>query len=263
MDLNLKGKVAAVAGASRGIGAAVARALAEEGCKVAICGRNGGKLNETAKRMREETRGTIVPIVADVAKKDSAYQFVRAAVHQFGGLDILVTNAGGPPPGNMADISDDSWTSAFNTTVLSTVRMSREAVPHLRRSPCGRIIHLTSSTTRQPIEGLILSNSLRLAVIGFSKHLALELAKDKITVNCVCQGWTDTERVQEVLAGRAEREKTDKAAALRAITSQIALGRLATPEEIGDLVAFLASDRASYITGSAIAIDGGYVKAVL
>ncbi len=262
MHLHLKNRIAAVAGASRGIGAAVARALAEEGCKVAICSRNTSRIAETAKRIKADTGAEVWPIPADVGRKEDATRFVQMAAKQLGGLDILVTNAGGPPPGTLHDLPEEAWISAFHTTVLSVVRMTKAAIPYLRKSVSGRIVNLTSSSVRQPIENLMLSNSLRLSVIGFSKHLALELAKEKITVNCVCPGWTDTERVQELVTARADRDKTERGAALRAITGAIPAGRLATPEEIADLVLFLASDRSSYITGTAIGIDGGYVRTV-
>jgi len=263
MDLGLRDKVACVAAASQGLGKAIARALAAEGAKVAMCARRPAPLQAAADEITAATGSDVLPVVADVSAPEQAKRFVDSAVERFGRLDILVTNAGGPPPGRFDDLHDQQWQSAVDLTLMSVVHLCREAVPHMRRAGGGRIIALTSISARQPLENLILSNALRLGVTGLVKTLADELAPDGILVNSVCPGWTLTDRVQQLLEDRARRNGVSIDTAMAEIAADIPLGRLGRPEEIANVVAFLASGRASYVTGAAIVVDGGFVRGAL
>ncbi len=264
MDLRLDGRVALVCGASRGLGKAVALALAREGALVAICARTRERLEAAAAEIRASAPGAIVePMVADVAVADEVRRLVAATVGRLGGLDVLVTNAGGPPSGTFEQLTDEDWRAAIDGLLLSVVRLCREALPHLRRRGGGRIIHLTSVAVKQPIERLVLSNALRAAVVGLSKTLALELAREGITVNCVAPGYTRTDRVLELARAAAAVEGVDPAIILERTVRQIPAGRLGEPEELAALVAFLASDQAKYLTGATIQVDGGFVRSLL
>lgn len=263
MDLSLTGKAALVCAASKGLGRAAALALAREGAKVAICARGPETLAHTAEEIRNATGADVLPIVADVAGKEDAARLVSEAVQRFGGLDILVTNAGGPKSGPFSSLSEEDWRQAVDELLLSVVRLCAEVVPHLKRRGGGRIIHVTSVSVKQPVENLMLSNSIRAAVVGFAKTLANELAPDRILVNCVAPGYTRTDRVLELLRAGARQEGVDPAEIERRLVGQIPLGRMGEPDEFGAVVAFLASERASFITGSVIPIDGGFVKGLL
>jgi len=260
--MGLQGKVALVAASSKGLGRAIAYGLAKEGAKVAICARGEEALARTAAEIEEVTGSTVLAMVADLTDKQQVENLVARVVEEYGRLDILVTNAGGPPPGLFVDLTDEEWEEAFYLTLMSAVRLCREAIPHMRRQEGGRIITMTSISVKQPVENLMLSNSLRLAVIGLTKTLANELAKDNILVNSVCPGWTRTERVEELMEDRAQRQATSAEEEFAKIEKDIPLGRMGTPEEVANLVVFLASERASNITGTAIQVDGGYVKGV-
>lgn len=263
MDLGLKGRVALVAAASRGLGRAIAWELAREGADVAICARGKEQLKRTAAEIAKESGARIVAIAADVTSTRDVLEMVETVTKRFQRLDILVCNAGGPPPGPSLLFSDEDWRKAVELNLLSTVRLIRAAAPHMQKNHWGRIIALTSVSVKQPIPDLILSNAARSGVIGLTKTLALELAPDGITVNSVCPGFTRTERVVELARARAEREGTTVDEVLAGYDRQIPMGRMGQPEELAALVAFLASERASYITGTAIQVDGGYVRGVL
>lgn len=262
MDLGLQDKVALVAASSRGLGRAIAYGLAKEGARVAICARGEEALAQTAAEIEKATGSPVLAMVADLTDKQNIENLVARVVEEFGGLDILVTNAGGPPPGLFVDLTEENWEEAFHLTLMSAVRLCREVIPHMRRQRGGRIITMTSVSVKQPMDNLMLSNSLRLAVVGLTKTLANELAKDNILVNSVCPGWTRTERVEELLQDRAQREGTSVEEEFAKIEKEIPLGRMGRPEELANLVVFLASERASNITGTAIQVDGGYVKGV-
>lgn len=263
MDLALGGKVALVCAASKGLGRAAALALAREGARVAICARGAETLFHTAEEIRQQTGADVHPIVADVAVKADVARLVTEAAQHFGGLDILVTNAGGPKSGPFSSLSDEDWQRAVDHLLLSVVRLCAEVLPHLRQRGGGRIINVTSVAVKQPVDNLMLSNSIRAAVVGFSKTLANEVARDRILVNCVAPGYTRTDRVTEIVQASARRESLDESEIERRLVAGIPLGRMGEPDEFGAVVAFLASEKASFITGSVIAIDGGSVKGLL
>jgi len=263
MDLGLKGKVALVAGGSMGLGRAAALELSREGAKVAIGALDDPHLNGAAERIRRETGGEVLALPADVSDAEQAKAFVRKAIAHYGTADILVNNAGGPPAADFLDIDETLWEKGFRLNLLSTILMTREVVPVLKAKRWGRIINMTSISVKQPIDGLILSNTVRSGVIGLAKSLSNELAPFNITVNSVCPGYTLTERVRSLARAIAEKEGTTPEAVIGRWEASIPMKRLGTPEEFAALVAFLASDRSGYITGAAIQIDGGWYKGVM
>jgi 3-oxoacyl-[acyl-carrier protein] reductase len=263
MDLGLRGKVALVAAASKGLGKAAALELAREGAKVAICARTETTLRAAAAEIGETTGSEVLAVVADVSDAGDVERLVQTTVDRFGRLDILVTNAGGPPAGYFLDLSDDAWHAAVELTLMSAVRLCRAAVPHMRKNGWGRIVNIASVSVKQPIDNLLLSNALRAGVVGLAKTLSNQFAGDGITVNSVCPGWTLTNRVAELFAARAREQGVSVKEAERQVTADIPLGRMGQPEELAPLIAFLASGRAGYITGTAIQVDGGYVRGLL
>jgi 3-oxoacyl-[acyl-carrier protein] reductase len=263
MDLGLKDKTAFVAAASRGLGAATARQLAREGARVAINSRDPERLAATAAAIRQETGSEVLALAGDVNSAADVERAIDETARHFGGLDILVTNGGGPPPGRFDDFDDPAWLSATNLMLMSTVRMIRAALPHLRRSAAASVLTITSVSTKQPLPNLILSNSIRLAVIGLAKSLALELGGDGIRFNSILPAFTETERVMELMALRAKQNGTtvDEEIKKQAVASP--LGRMGTPEEFGRAAAFLCSPAASYLTGVMLSFDGGMYKGTL
>ncbi|MFI6521218.1 SDR family oxidoreductase [Spirillospora sp. NPDC050679] len=248
MNLGLSGRRAAVAAASSGLGFAAAQALVAEGVEVAICGRDRDRLTLAARRLGPGVR----PVIADVGTPEGATAFVREAQDALGGVDILVTNAGGPPPGGFASTPLDAYGAALDLNLISTVAMCKAAVPAMQERGWGRVVAITSITVRQPIPTLILSNTARAGATGFLKTLALEVAKDGVTVNSLLPGFHATERLRSLRGG-----DWDKVAA------EIPAGKVGDPGDFGAFVAFLASEQAGYVTGSAIPVDGGEYAGLL
>lgn len=263
MDLGLKGRVAVVAGGSMGLGLAVAKRLVMEGAKVAICGLDDPSLPKAKEEIEKEIGGEVIAIPADVSDAGQAVNFIRTAVKHFGTLDILVNNAGGPPSMTFLDIDDKMWEYGFRLNLLSTIIMTREAVPVMKEKRWGRIINMTSISVKQPINGLILSNTIRAGVSGLAKSLSNDLAPFNVTVNSVCPGYTLTDRVRNLSVVVAAKEGKKPEEIIKMWESEIPMGRLGTPEEFAGLVAFLSSDLAGYITGAAIQIDGGWYKGIM
>jgi 3-oxoacyl-[acyl-carrier protein] reductase len=262
MDLGLKGKVALVAGASQGMGKATALGFAREGAKVAICARGEAALNEAAAMIRKQTGGEVFAITADMAKPEDIKKFIDQCAAHFGRIDIIVNNAGGPPPGEFMKFTDEDWNNAYNLSFMSTMRMTREAVPHMRKVGGGRVINITSYSVKEPITGLVLSNAVRSAVIGLAKTLSRELARDKILINNICPGRIDTERAQKLNKARADRVGRPVEEINKEMAAEVPLGRYGTAEETADVIVFLGSERASYVTGTTIQIDGGLVRGI-
>jgi 3-oxoacyl-[acyl-carrier protein] reductase len=262
MDLGLNGKVALVAGASQGMGRATALGFAREGAKVAICARGEASLNQAAETIRKQTGGEVLAMVADMAKPEDIKKFVNKSAEHFGRVDIIVNNAGGPPPGDFMKFTDDDWSNAYNLSFMSTMRMTREAVPHMRKVGGGRVINITSYSVKEPITGLVLSNSVRSAVIGLAKTLSRELARDNILINNICPGRIDTERAQKLNKARADRVGRPVEEINKEMAAEVPLGRYGTAEETADVIVFLGSERASYVTGTTIQIDGGLVRGI-
>ncbi len=260
MDLEISGKVALVAASSQGLGKAVALGLAQEGAKVVISARNAERLESAKKDIQSKTGAEVLPIPADLTKPADIKNLVEKTIAQFGTVHILVNNAGGPPAGFFWDMADDSWQKAVELTLMSSVRLARAVLPFMRKQKWGRIINITSVSVKQPINDLLLSNSLRLSVVGWAKTLSSQLAAEGILINNVCPGWTRTDRVNELIQARAKNEDKSAREVEQTIVSNIPMGRMGQPEELANLVVFLASERASYITGTTIQVDGGAVK---
>jgi len=263
MDLGLRNKVALVAGGSLGLGRAVATLLSHEGARVAICALDDDNLPKAADAIRQETGGEVLAVPADLTNIEESREFVRKSAAHFGTVDILVNNAGGPPSVPLLEIDDDLWQFGFRLNLMSTIAMTTEAVPIMKDKQWGRIINMTSISVKQPIDGLILSNTIRSGVIGFAKTLSTELAPYNVTVNSVCPGYTLTDRVRNLAKVVAAREDTTPEEIVKRWEAAIPMARLGTPEEFAALVAFLASDKSGYITGAAIQIDGGWYKGVM
>ena len=262
MDLGLGGLVALVTASSKGLGRATALQLAREGARVAICARHTDALHAT----RDEIAASGAEVLAlpvDLTSYDAATTLVDAVLDRFGRLDLLVTNAGGPPPGGFMALDEAAWEQAIQLTLMSFVRLCYAAVPALRTSAQGSILALTSVSVKQPLSNLVFSNSLRLAVTGIVKSLADELAGDGIRVNAICPGWTRTDRVEQLLVDRARRSGTSVEEEASAIAAAVPLGRMGTPEEFARAAAFLLSPAASYITGGSLLVDGGMYRGVM
>jgi 3-oxoacyl-[acyl-carrier protein] reductase len=263
MDLGIRGRTALVTGASKGIGRAVAESLAREGADVVLVSRGGEALETAAQELRARHGVKAVGLACDLARAEEIHAMAGAAAGAIGPIDILVTNAGGPPSGPFDRTPAEAWSRAADLTLGSVVALCREVLPRMKERAWGRIVHLTSVSVKQPLTNLVLSNTLRAAVAGLSKTLAEEYAPFGITVNCIATGWTDTDRLDEIAVSASSTRGIKKEDVRAGWIAAIPSGRLARPEEIADATAFLASDRAAYITGAVVAVDGGFCRGLL
>ncbi len=261
MDLGLRNRVAIVAAGSKGLGRAVAEELAAEGAAVVICARGREALDATVTHIRQ-AGGRAHGVQADVSSPADVSRFVEEAVRTFGPVDILVTNSGGPKPGQFETLTPADWEDATRVLLTSAVGFTQAVLPGMRERRFGRILNITSIAAKQPVDGLMLSNSLRAAVTAFARTLANEVASDGVTVNNLMPGYTRTERVVELSEHRAATENTTTEAIIGQWEREIPMGRIGEPREFAALAAFLASARASYITGQSIAVDGGWIKSI-
>ena len=262
MDLGIRDRVALVAASSRGLGRAVAEALAAEGVRLALCARQADTLAQTAQSIRDRFGVEVLHQAVDVTNPTAVKSFVSATFDHFGRVDMGVANAGGPPSKPFSGTTTEDWRSAFDLNFMSTLYLVRELLPHMQRQKWGRLVAITSVTAKQPTDGLILSNAIRAAVSGLMKSLANEYGRDNILFNCVCPGYTATDRLNQVVAAQAAAQGVGAEEIVSRWTANIPLGRLGRPDEFAGLVAFLCSDRASYITGTSTAIDGGLIKGI-
>jgi 3-oxoacyl-[acyl-carrier protein] reductase len=260
MDLGLKDKRALVTGASRGLGYATALLLAQEGSRVAINGRDEGRVKAAAEKIAGETGTQVHGVAGDVSDTSAVKALIQSTVESLGGLDILITNSGGPPVGAFESFNEAAWQNAVDLSFMSHVRLIKAALPHLRKSEAPSVLTVTSYVVKQPMNNLVLSNSIRLATVGLTKSLALELGRDGIRFNSILPGWTETERVQDLMAFRAKNNNTSAEEERVKQTAEIPLGRMARPEEFANAAVFLVSPAASYITGVMLNVDGGIVK---
>lgn len=261
MDYGLHGKTVLVTASSKGLGFATAKGFAREGAKVMLASRTAGALQNAVEEIQRETGNPHVSyVVANVANEADLDAIFQAVNNQFGGVDVLVNNAGGPPAGNFDSVLDTQWSQAFELSLMSVVRATKRALPHMRKNQWGRILNFTSSSIKQPIENLILSNTFRTAVAGLSKSLAIELGDDNILVNTIGPGRIATDRVASLDAMKAQSLGTSMDDVKRASEAQIPLGRYGTPDEFAALAVFLGSSANGYITGQSILVDGGMVK---
>ena len=263
MDLGLKGKIALVAAASRGLGRAVAIELAAEGAALVLCSRKAETIKQTANEIATATRAEILALPCDVSKADEVAALVRAGIGRFGRIDILVTNGGGPPAGPFESFSIEAWEAATRLTLFSAVELARQVLPGMKERRWGRILNITSIAVKQPVDNLILSNSLRAAVTGFARTLANEVAAFGVTVNNIMPGYTRTERIEELARMMADKEGITPAEFIARWEKEIPMRRLGEPSEFAALAAFLVSERASYVTGTSIQVDGGWIRSLL
>ena len=263
MDLGLNGKIALVTAASRGLGRAIADALGAEGASLIICARGTDALEEAGAAIMQRTGAEVEMVAADVATAEGIARAWQHARDRFGHVDVLVTNAGGPPSGPFESHEWDVWQQAVELTLRSAVELTRLVLPGMKERRWGRILNVTSIAVKQPVDGLMLSNSIRAAVTGFGRTLANEVARYGITVNNILPGYTRTERVEQLNAATAAREGVTVEDVSRRIEAQIPMRRLGEPDEFAALAAFLASEQAAYITGQSIAVDGGWIRSLL
>ena len=263
MDLGLRGKVALVSASSKGLGRAIAEELAAEGANLVVCARGEEALRKTAESIRENSGVTVIDVAADVSEQSGMDRVAKTALEKFGKVDILVTNSGGPPSGSFESFTPEVWDAATRLLLTSAVGLARAVLPGMKERRWGRILNVTSIAVKQPIGGLMLSNSLRAAVTGFARTLANEVAPFNVTVNNIMPGYTRTDRVEHLARANAEKSGGSPEATFSRWEREIPMGRLGEPREFAALAAFLASERASYITGSSIAVDGGWIRSLL
>jgi 3-oxoacyl-[acyl-carrier protein] reductase len=263
MDLGIKGKTALVVAASKGMGKASALGLAAEGARVVMCARGEAALKDAAAEVKQRTGADVLALPADASRAADISRVVAEANRAFGGVDILVANVGGPPPGPFEQMTDEQWKAAFEQVHLSTVRFIREVLPHMKQARWGRILAIQSSSVKQPVDGLVLSNGIRPGIAGLFKTLAGDLAPHGITVNLVLPGRIMTDRFREHQTDRAKRAGISLEKQMELSSTDIPMGRIGTPDEFAAMVVFLASARASYVTGTAVQVDGGLIRSVV
>ena len=262
MDLGLKDRNVIVAAASDGIARAAAEKFAAEGARVAICSRDAGKLNAAAARIREQSNAQVLAEPLDVTDAQAVEAFVKHVAQQFGGVDVCVTNAGGPPAKMFLATTPEEWQRALEMNFLSTIHFARAVLPWMQKNRWGRLVAITSMTVRQPVSDLIYSNAVRPAVLGLVKSLSNEFGKDGITVNNVAPGYTATERLKQIIAKRSQEAGVSPAEFEARFGAEASLKRIGQPEEIADAIVWLASERASFITGQTLLVDGGWFKGI-
>jgi len=257
MDLGIKNKIALVTAASQGLGKAAAIELANEGTKLAICSRNEEKINETAEEIQKLSGSEVLPVKADLDNKEDIENLILEIEKKFNTIDILINNTGGPKPGFFDDLSDEDWLQSFESTFLSAVRVTRKVLPFMKKNKWGRIVNISSVSAKQPIDNLMLSNGIRMSIHGWAKTLSNQLASDNILINNVCPGFTHTERVDGLIRAQVENSDSSHEDIIETIARDIPVKRIGQANELAALVAFLSSEKASYITGQSIAVDGG------
>ena len=263
MDLAIADRVALVAASSKGLGRAVATQLGREGTRLILCARGEAALNDAQKSIEAETGATVLAVPADLSEENAAADVVRAGIEKFGQIDILVTNAGGPPAGPFEQHDLETWDAAIRLNLRSALALTQGTLPGMKERRWGRILNITSIAVKQPVDNLILSNSVRAAVTGFARTLANEVAPFGVTVNNLMPGYTRTQRVDELAENMAQQQGKTPAEIIGTWEAQIPMGRLGSPEEFAALAAFLVSERASYITGTSIPVDGGWIRSLL
>jgi len=263
MDLGLKGRVALITGSSSGLGEAIAKSMAAEGAYVIICSIEEEGLVRVKKDIIDAGNQNVISVLANLSTQEGVDRVINAALEKFGKVDIMVSNTGGPPSTRFADTTPDQWQSAVDLLLMSAVNLTRGVLPGMMERNWGRIIYCTSIAVKQPVENLVLSNSVRASVTGLARTLANEVAMSNITVNCVLPGYTRTQRLTYLAEAASKAKGISVEDSWKQWTSEIPMGRVGEPHEFGDTVAFLASDRASYITGQSIAVDGGWIKSLL
>jgi len=262
MELGLKGKVALVTAASKGIGFATARVLAKEGMKVAISSRSPANLEKARDLLSAETGAEVLAVKADMTMREDLERLVDTASKRLGGIDVLVYNTGSPKSGTFGELNYADWEEATKLLLLSAVTLTQKVLPHMKGRKWGRLVYITSLTLRQPIANLVLSNTVRLGIAGLSKSLSKELAPHGITSNGIIQGYVRTERMVHLIEERASKTGTTVEEAYKEVVKSIPLGRYGEPEEVGYLAAFIASERGSYLTGGMFTVDGGVISSV-
>ena len=263
MALGLRERVAVIGGGSKGLGRACADSLAKEGANLAICSRNEEELDQTAKEIIAAFGVDVLPVAADLSRLEGIQTLIQSTVDRFGKLDILINNSGGPPAGRAAGTTDEVWQLSIDMALMFFIRMSREAVPHMKRFKWGRIVNVLASSVYQPIDNLVTSGVTRLGAVAFAKSLADEVGRDNILVNNVAPGYLLTDRMMHIFETRSNETGSNVEDLLQAHSATIPVGRLGRPEELGDLVTFLTSDKNTYTTGATILVDGGVVRSVM
>ena len=263
MDLGLTGRVAVIGGGSKGLGRACADSLAQEGAKLVICSRNAEELEAAAAEIRAATGAEVLAVPGDLSQLDDIQRLIQSAVDHYGRLDAVVANSGGPPEGRAVDTTEETWSRAIDMALSFFIRMGREATPHMRQQKWGRIVNILASTVYQPIDNLVTSGVTRMGAVAYAKSLADEVGRDNILVNNVAPGFLMTERMRHIFETRSSETGQDLESVLAARAAGIPVGRFGRPEELGDFVTYLCSDKNTYVTGATILVDGGVVRSVM